>query len=500
MNYIAIYPSHDASISVYINNIVRIFEIERITKKRFASLLQDENWKSIYDFINLQLKKEFNNFKFDICYYLHLPEEHKQYLSEIFSINSFQESSHHKAHAACSFYQSPFNEALIISYDGGGLDPDTEERVSFFNIYHAKDEIKRIATFPWDLGTSYGLMAVPISEIKKSNLDNFLSFAGKKMGLVAYGNINYNWVPAIEKFYKQHKHCNLQDFEKSLNEELFEIKINNLEGQQSYDLAATSQYVFEKIILETIKPYIDEYKLPICLSGGCALNVILNQKLYDLYGNNVFIPPNPSDCGLSYGMLALNHKIKQNIAFSGIDLLDRNNIIGNKCSMKDLAQLLANNKIIGFVNGRSEHGPRALGHRSILCNPNNDNMKDILNAKIKFREWFRPFAPIVKEEDVNKYFDFNGKAEFMSFSPQIKKYLPATTHKDNSARVQTINKDHILYDLLTEFEKLTGIGVLLNTSFNIKGKPIITSVNEAYEILSSTDIDGVWIENMFKAK
>ena len=167
---------------------------------------------------------------------------------------------------------------------------------------------------------------------------------------------------------------------------------------------------------------------------------------------------------------------------------------------------LANGKIIGVAQGQAEHGPRALGHRSILCNPSIPEMKDILNAKVKHREWYRPFAPVVRLEDVNKYFEWEGESRWMSFCPTVRKEwrkkLAAITHIDNTARVQTVTKEQNewLYNLLTEFEKKTGIGVLLNTSFNVNGKPILSTYKDAFIIYNNTELDCLLLEDYYIRK
>ena len=148
---------------------------------------------------------------------------------------------------------------------------------------------------------------------------------------------------------------------------------------------------------------------------------------------------------------------------------------------------LEKGEIIGVARGRMEHGPRALGNRSILCNPAIKEMKDTLNQKVKHREWYRPFAPIVRLEDVSEYFDWEGESRWMTFCPTVKKEwrkkLPSITHVDGTARVQTVTKEQNpwIYELLTKFKEKTGVGVLLNTSFNVNGKPILNTVRDAFK-------------------
>jgi predicted NodU family carbamoyl transferase len=167
---------------------------------------------------------------------------------------------------------------------------------------------------------------------------------------------------------------------------------------------------------------------------------------------------------------------------------------------------LSNGKIVGVVRGNSEHGPRALGNRSIICNPAYDNMKDILNQKVKNREWYRPFAPVCKLEDVSKYFNFSGESRWMGFCPTVKEEwrekLVSITHVDGTARVQTVTEKQNpwLYNLLTEFEKKSGIGVLLNTSFNVNGKPILSRYTDAIQVYDKTQMDCLILNDYYFTK
>lgn len=171
-----------------------------------------------------------------------------------------------------------------------------------------------------------------------------------------------------------------------------------------------------------------------------------------------------------------------------------------KVNKRDIAQLLKDGKILGLVYGDSEVGPRALGNRSIVCDPNIADMKDILNSKVKFREWYRPFAPFCKKEDAHKYFDSPNfeNLEYMSYAPRVKvDTLPSITHVDGTARLQTVTEDSHkeFYELLTEFGKISDTNVLLNTSFNIRGYPILSSIKDALYALNNTQMDYVVIDD-----
>ncbi len=516
MNVLGLYASHDSSICVKIGNEYRIYEIERLVKQRYYSLQYgDLNAVDIYNRVYSEIVKDYGEVEFDTCYYIKkcLTPGQKQTLIDIFKVKNFVESEHHKAHAASAYYQSSFDESLIFSYDGGGWDFDG---ITFFAVYHAKGkEIKRIGKLGLDLGTKYNNVGRPIKEVKKANKVFFagnLSWAGKFMGLAGYGIPDPSTVDKFKNYFSNNQLINFKN--RNINT-LTDTDI--LEGEDSYVFAASAQLAFEEVLLKAIKPYIDKYKLPVCLTGGCALNVLFNERLRHLISEPIFIPPNPNDCGLSLGTVLDNvppEDTNLDIVYKGFNILDidkmeeyKEQYNATEVTPKDIAELLADGKIIGIVNGMSECGPRALGNRSIVCDPSIENMKDILNSKVKFREWFRPFAPFVKREKCNEYFEFDDHSPYMSFAPKVRdEYLDdlkAISHVDQTARVQTVTEESHkgFYDLLTEFEKVKGIGVLLNTSFNIKGKPILTTIEDALSVLEETELDYVVVEGvLFESK
>ena len=286
---------------------------------------------------------------------------------------------------------------------------------------------------------------------------------------------------------------------------------NALAGTDAFDLACTAQHVFELLFLERVLPLVQKHRLPVCISGGCALNVLTNQRLASLVDVSIFVPPNPNDCGLTLGALLLDSKpiLPANVTYSGAPILDLS-ILSDAVSRfgamhagpREIAQVLSEGCVLAVLRGNSEHGPRALGNRSLLCDPAVPNMKHRLNTRVKFRETFRPYAPVIRACDVNMYFE-NGKHDmsFMSFNPTVKMQwraaLASACHVDFTARVQTVTatQNFWLYDVLTEFEKRTGHGALLNTSFNSKGLPMITRISDALDVYFSTDIDCLLIED-----
>lgn len=522
---LAIYGSHDSSICIIEpSGKYRVYELERYTRIRNFSLatISDAEFIDLMQSMFLLFKKDHGFTEYGSCFFAQVSPARREILKSIFGFIHFEEMTHHAAHAAGALYQSDFAQAIVISSDSGGFEmPDGD--VATFCVFYAdrtkpmNQVIKKLAQLPIDVCGAYTTLAIPLKEIwKEDEFTKYLSYAGKIMGLAAYGEIRQEWVSAFWDFY--YGKINLENLQ-ILGEKigLDFIGINKVEGQDSYDVAATSQFIFEEISIRAITPFVKFYDLPVILTGGAALNVLLNERIKHEFGNPVFVPVNPNDCGLSFGMLALREPPLQtvNIAYNGFDILDidklpkfRKTFTGRarEVSTKEVARMIAAGKIIGVVRGRSECGARALGNRSILCNPAIKDLKAILNEKVKFREWFRPFAPVVKLEDAGKYFEFTGESPFMSYAPRVvngyKLKVPAIVHKDGTARLQTVSRaqNPFLHELIDAMETLTDIGMVLNTSFNSKGKPILTTIEEALELLNTTGIDAVLIENIIFEK
>lgn len=535
---IGFYGSHNAALVIEKNKeIILVLEIERILNFKNSGVAQYKTVRAnflhpIVEYLKDYILKAAGVKEFDICYHMNtdvIMDEIRYKLEEIIPAKKYIHGLHHQAHAAGAFYQSPYKEAIIFSFDGGGND-------GCFNVYHGtrKDSVKLLEEvlnphyntphIHYDLGFAYMLTGNYLKDIRHEPLsEGNLVFPGKVMGLVSYGKVRKKWVKPFIEFYKSKPDGNNYNEKVDVLSKKLGLKLDitqRLEGEIAYDFAATSQHAFEECFIEIAKPYIKKYKnIPIIISGGCALNIILNTRIKEEFKREVFIGPNPNDCGLAAGLILHNLKPQKQVdlTYSGPELLDFDNF-GNyiqnhpnpiKVEIEDskvVAKDIADGKIIGVARGRSEHGPRALGNRSILCNPAIKEMKDILNEKVKNREWYRPFAPVVRLEDVNTYFEWEGEARWMSFSPKVKKKwqkkLPSITHIDGTARVQTVtkNQNEWLYNLLTLFKKETGVGVLLNTSFNVNGKPILSTVADAFEIFNNTELDSLIIEKYYVKK
>jgi carbamoyltransferase len=510
---ISFYFQHGASIAIEKDGNYFVAEIERIVKKRYFSLLSvstDDAIKIIEDTLQA-LDTHYNIGKdFDVCVfpgYTMLTQSKIlpifERLAKIIKAKKYVVLNHHLSHAACAAYQSPYKKATVISFDGAGND-------GRFNIYKFDESIKHVRQLDVpSFGKCYRQISFILKDIKKESNGKrtpMVGYAGKLMGLVAYGKVRDEWIEGFTEFYKTGKLDFLKESTKLNHLTENEFKQNLLREEYSdqlaYDLAATNQFVFEKEFFRLVESYIEDD--PIVISGGCGLNVLLNEEIRKKYGNRVFVPPNVDDSGISLGQLFLvnNPKSQVDVTYSGLPILDEINSSELMkdfdvvpLNLKEISKLLKEGNIFGIVRNNSEVGPRALGNRSIICDPSFPNMKDKLN-KIKNREWFRPFAPVVRFEDRNKYFEFDHESRFMSFSPKVRveyqqKY-PSITHIDGTARVQTVtqNQNDFLHNLLTEID-----GILLNTSFNINGKPILTTIEEAIYVLNNTELDFLIVQD-----
>lgn len=436
---------------------------------------------------------------------------------------------HHLAHAASAFLVSPFKKAAILTVDGVGEWTTTAYGIGKGNKIHLMEEIK----FPHSLGLLY------------STITAYLGFSVnnseyKVMGLSAHGTMGKE----KNEYYKKLKRVIdiKEDGSYKLNMDYFIFHYAGrmpskklcalLNGpvrkpeseitQRHKDIAAALQIMLEEVMTKILK-YI--YKVTKCsnivLAGGVALNSVYNGKiLKNTPFKRIWIQPDAGDGGTSIGAASyiyntiLNHKRKYVLkdAYLGPEfsaneikkILGDNKINYSKFKdwrklIKNTAKLIFENNVVGWFQGRMEWGPRALGARSILSNPLNPEMKEILNLKVKHREKFRPFAPVVCEEDALKYFDCDKPipeaADFMLMVYPIKeqwqKKIPAVTHVDGSGRLQTIRRHQnpLYYGLIKEFGRLSGIPILINTSFNIRGEPIVCTPYDAYKCMMGTGID-----------
>ena len=438
---------------------------------------------------------------------------------------------HHLSHAASAFFVSPFNEAAIATFDGVG-------EWATATIGYGKGNKIRILkeiTFPDSLGLLYSAITAFLGF--KVNNDEY-----KVMGLASYGKPAY-----YEKFKKivdikedgsfklDMKYFCYEHRQKMFSREMMKLlgKPRKYGGREKItkrhaDIASSMQKITEEIILKISN---HAYKITksrnLCIAGGVGLNCVANGKiLANTKFKKLFIQPAAGDSGGALGAAYYVHNALLNRkrgyvmdeAYFGPefsnkeikDFLDESEIkyehLDDQELLKKVASLIWKNKIIGWYQGRMEFGPRALGSRSILANPCNPKMKDILNKKVKHREEFRPFAPAVIAEEASKYFELDYEAPFMLQAVDVKKgkekLVPSITHVDGTARVQTINRkqNRLYYDLIKEFKKLSGVPVIINTSFNVRGEPIVNTPEDAYNCFKNTQIDYLVMGNYFIRK
>ena len=523
MKTISIYGGHDANLTFAdsVSGKYHVIELERITKERFYKL-QTQPVEDIIYMLKYcqQIAEKFWGFKNDYDCLISGVDGFIDYriLGQAFNFKTINQHDHHHSHAASTFYQSGFEESIVISYDGGGND-------GFFNVYIADESgIKLIDKIDCDFGGCYLLLASCIKEITLSSRSQ-LALAGKLMGLCAYGSVMQDKVKPMSEFYIDRNYkklsnstgLNLNNVDRPWGDGSQTGPFENaiFESQSAYDFAATAQMAYEDKFIEIFENYLERYPnfKNVCITGGGGLNVLLNQRIKNNYDINLFVAPNPNDCGLSLGQTFLCQKPntnKVNITYNGLPILDinRKNELLSERKTKELdldyvCNLLKQGKIIGVCMNDSEVGPRALGNRSIICDPSHKDMKDILNSKVKFREWFRPFAPFCLKSDADKYFiskDFED-FEFMGFAPIVKEEfrhkIPSITHVDGSARLQTVSESshNFFFNLLNKFSNYSDVNVLLNTSFNIKGNPILSTIEDALFVLDNTELDCLIIED-----
>ncbi|WP_269623580.1 carbamoyltransferase [Prochlorococcus marinus] len=464
-------------------------------------------------------------------------------------------SQHHLSHAASAFYPSPFEEAAILCMDGVGEWATTSAWIGKGNKIKPLWEI----SFPHSLGLLYSAFTYYCGF--KVNSGEY-----KLMGLAPYGQPKYvdlikKYLIDIKpdgtfrldmSYFKYHRGFRMTG--KKFNK-LFGQPPRKSEAaltQFHMDLAASIQVVTEEITLLLGKSIKEETGLDnLCLAGGVALNCVSNGKLHQQkIFKNIWIQPAAGDAGTSLGAALLafyqycqnerhpteNDSMKGSYlgpSFSNKFIKSYlNNINAPYKSKKDeelfkeLAKLIKDGKVIGLFNGPMEFGPRALGARSIIGDPRNLKMQSIMNLKIKYRESFRPFAPSILEEDLSTQFNLDCKSPYMLLVAQIKSELcksitseeeslfgidklnvarstlPAITHVDYSARIQTVSKDTNprFYNIIQAFKEETGCPTLINTSFNVRGEPIVCTPQDAYRCFMRTEMDVLVLENQILFK
>ncbi len=442
-------------------------------------------------------------------------------------------SDHHLSHAASAFLCSPFDEAAIVTIDGVGEWTTATIGVGEGNNIKILKEMK----FPHSLGLLYSVYTAFLGfEVNEGEY--------KVMGMAPYGQPKYTdkvWktvkmnddgsIALNTEYFKFHRSENQSYSEKFL--EIFgqprDPKDKDKIDQNYADIAASIQKVTEDIMLKIVE-YAKKItgKKYLCMAGGVALNskangIIMQRKIFD----DIFIQPAAGDSGGSMGaalyvyhmLLGNKRKFVLENAYYGEEyskkeiknFLDENkikyqHIPKDEELFENVVSKIKDGKVVGWFQGRFEWGPRALGNRSIIADARNPKMKDIVNMKIKFREPFRPFAPSVLVDSAEKFFEIQNPkkhypARFMLYvvpvKERMKTVIPAITHVDGTARLQTVFKEESprYYNLIQKFGELTGVDTVLNTSFNLKGEPIVNTPENAYSTFSRSEMDTLVLEN-----
>ena len=494
-------------------------------------------------FLKSELKKQFLSLQKEL-----VPNEKP-------NIPGFLFTEHHQSHAAAAFYPSPFREAVVLCMDGVGEWATTSTWIGKESTIKPLWEI----SFPHSLGLLYSAFTYYCGF--KVNSGEY-----KLMGLAPYGEPKYvqkikNHLIDIKEdgtfrldisYFKYHRGFRMTS--RKFNK-LFGAPPREQEKeitQFHMDLAASIQIITEEVVIKLARSLKKETNLKnLCLAGGVALNCVANGKLLEeKIFDNIWIQPASGDAGSALGAALLgwhdfynkprivNPNDSMMGTYLGCDFSNKEivayleGINATFESLEDLelfeklAQTLDEGKVIGWFNGPMEFGPRALGARSIIGDPRNQKMQSLMNLKIKYRESFRPFAPSVLEEDVGNQFEMNVKSPYMLLVAPVKEELckkmtneekklfgieklhiprsslPAITHVDYSARVQTVSKktNPRYYKLISEFKKKTGCPTIVNTSFNVRGEPIVCTPQDAYRCFMRTEMDVLVLQNQILFK
>lgn len=472
--------SHDASLCVVADNTIKFAS----SSERFSRVKNDKN-------LNTAIINEALNYGYPdkIVWY---ENPYKRCLRSVLIDKQFKFKNiknilknfnlnapigfcdHHVAHLNTSLLTSPF-----LVKDALGMVVDTVGEFLSLSLWHITDSTHYKCIYKHYYPDSLGLFYSSVTDLVglKAQEDEYIL-----MGMSSYGK--------SEKYYNYFKNKFFQgnnlivDLRKGCRGLFTQQEIE----QDKFEIAHGAQRVFEEIVLNIVKQQLKKFNYKqLIVSGGCALNCKLNSKLIN-YFEDAWIFPNPGDSGAAAGAaLSVSKETTQfDNAFVGHDAGRNNNI-------KDIVDALKNKGVVGVINGKAEFGPRALGNRSILADPRIHNIKDIVNG-IKGRELFRPFAPAILKQHAAEYFHVknNINYNYMQFLCACKQYnLPGIVHVDNTSRIQTVDKNNsFLFDILNVWYAQTGCPVLLNTSLNKKGLPLVNTVNDAKEF-NDTDLQVV---------
>lgn len=474
-----------------------------------------------------------------------------------FGIKEYEKINHHLAHASSCYYPSPFSEAAILVVDNAGSLIKNDKKQGIQTISYGIGENKDINLFNSVLGSNWNTSSLKVNgkAYQLGDCDDSLGHfykivsgclgfkfhdngnfyfpeAGKTMGLAPYGDNRYYREMSRFVSYHDNGYIEMHLCDGKLKKTIEDI-LENDAPKDDFACKASIAWAAQKIIEESLLVcgeylYRETKSKNLCLAGGVALNCVANGILKQkLPFDDIYLFPACGDNGTAIGCAyygyykkfdgdkkcnkAISPYFGREYSDKEIDEALNNSDLINVTTSKYLAstaKYIKKGKIIGWYQGGAEFGPRALGHRSILGDPRNKDMKDILNYRVKFREGFRPFAPSILREEMNHYFSYDTESPYMLMAFEVKKdkrhLIPSVVHIDGTARVQTVTKEAngVYYDLICEFNKQTGIPILINTSFNIKGEPIVETPKDAVCCFLKTGIDILVIGNkmVFKKK
>jgi carbamoyltransferase len=503
MKIIGICSGHDCSYAVLENGIPVIHnELERFIRQKEPI---DDAVKFLFDtYDDVDDIKHactfLSNWKGGISQ--RYPESYQK-MESIVSKNGGQwwSPGHHQSHAANAFFSSNFDESLIITIDGGGEDIDMKNNctVNTFTAWSGINNhvwpLEFISDSDLNLGVFWNRYTKDVFGLSGTG-PPYGSQAGTVMGMAALGDPN--------KFKND-----------LMNKEKLRQHASESE-QNRFDIAASMQQYTEEIIKEKISKHLNSGRYKnLCLSGGVALNCVMVGKILKWFPDiNIYVDPVPYDGGLALGSARyiwhhelgnprikwednatpyLGYKYHKDAITEQLEI-NKDKLIHKKVTDEDVVNLLNEQNIISIFNEGSESGRRALGNRSIIADPRSDKMKDIINEKVKHRQWFRPFAPSILREEVGKWFMYDVDSPYMNlvmpFREEMKNKVPAVVHFDGTARLQTVTKNdnNWYYNFIKKWFEVSGVPIVLNTSFNDR-EPIVETPEHAINCFLGTNID-----------
>ena len=528
MKIAGLWSGHDCSYAVLENGKPLIHdELERFNREKEtpgdAFEVMEKNYKGIDDIKH-----------FVTCFPISKSKKYENLMKKIKKIIKENEGEfycvgHHQAHAANAFFSSNLNDAVILTLDGGGIEDGNNFNSASSVWYGSENKIKPLKVFHTSEINIGGLWTRVTRYI--FNLQNGWPRgcqAGSVMAMAAFGDHtkylqDFRKMLTDDKEIASHKPHN-QPVGANVGTDpehpyLHKYRlIADSSEQAKFDLAASLQFATEELIQNLLKLIFNQFpNKNLCLAGGVMLNCVAVGKIKKWFPfiENVFVTPTPHDGGLPIGAAQFiwhqklnNPRIKWDDNFkpylgktynkkevlSAIENANKKLTIQEEKSTSEIIDLLANQKIVSVFGGGSESGRRALGNRSILADPRSEKMKDLINVKVKHRQWYRPFAPSILKESVPEWFERDDDSPYMNvvldFKDEVKDKVPAVVHKDGTARLQTVteNDNKWYYHFLKKWEEKSGVPIILNTSFNDR-EPICETPEHAINCFLGTDID-----------